>query len=333
MRSRIAGTALLAALAFMTARPVWASSYLFFLELQGVAGYSSAAKKAVFSSMGDMEAMQKPGLGFDYIQRFSGASGDVAVLAVQGRLAWNAGKDAEHRFEPQIYNAYLKVKAGFADVWIGHNRPKFGLASFYDTHGHLLQPLSMRGYGLDRDWGIGFERDFAWGNAGLSLTTGSGMPLAFHGNHFAAGRISLGVLERDNVAIGISAGRGRLLDAMGTKVMSEATAPFTMAGLDLSVLANAWDHRAELYAGSRGGRTAIAALWRVGRGFFEENRLRIEIQPAVIRAAGETRLDFGAGATFLAHPDWTLRAMVSRDGETRDTRVIVQVYYYKGIRF
>lgn len=334
MRFRFARAAiLLPALLAAAAPDLRASSYLLYLELQGVAGYSSTARKPVFASMSDMEAMQKPGLGFDYVQRFSSASRDIAVLAVQGRLAWNAPRDAEHRLEAQIYNAYLKVKAGFADVWIGHNRPKFGLASFYDTHAHLLQPLAMRGYGLDRDWGVGFERDFAWGNAGLSLTTGSGMPLAFHGNFFAAGRVSLGVLEQENYSIGFSAGRGRLLDAMGTKVMSETTTPFAMAGLDLSMLANAWDHRAELYAGSRGGRTAIAALWRIGRGFLEENRLRIELQPAVIRAAGETRFHLGAGATLIAHPDWTLRAMVSRDGETRDTRVIFQVYYYKGIRF
>ena len=31
--------------------------------------------------------MQKPSLGFDYMKRFSGESGDVATFALQGRLA------------------------------------------------------------------------------------------------------------------------------------------------------------------------------------------------------------------------------------------------------
>ena len=87
-------------------------------------------------------------------------------------------------------------------------------------------------------------------------------------------------------------------------------------------------------AGSRGGRAALAALWRIGRGLPRG-------EPAQARAPagghprrrGDRALQLAAGATFLAHPDWTLRAMVSRDGETRDTRVIFQVYYYKGIRF
>lgn len=331
MRPRFAAAAILAGL--LAAPTLRASGYLFYFELQGVAGYSSAAKKTVFSSMSDMEAMQKPSLGFDYVQRFSGATGDIAVLAIQGRLALNAAEDSERRVEPQLYNAYLKIKAGFADIWVGHNRPKFGLAAFYDTHGHLLQPLSMRGYGFDRDWGLGVERDFAWGNAGASITTGSGMPLALHGNYFASTRVSLGVLERDNTSVGFSAGHGRLLDVMGMNVMSTMTTAFTMAGVDFSLLSNAWDHRAEFYAGSRGGRGEIAALWRIGRGFLEENRLRLEIQPAVIRAAGETHTQLGAGVAFLPHPDWTLRVLIARDGETRDTRVIFQAYYYKGIRF
>ncbi len=330
MRALIAA---LAALVGFLASPslLGASGYLFYFEFQGLAGYSTAEKKAVFASMSAHEAMQKPSLGFDYVQRFSGETRDFAVLAVQGRIAWNAGDGRV--LEPQVYNAYLKIKTGPADVWIGHNRPKFGLAAFYDTHSHLLQPLAMRGFGFDRDWGLGVEKDFAWGNAGLSLTTGSGMPIAFHGNYFATARVSYGVLERDNYSVGFSAGQGWLLDVMGTRIESTETTSFAMAGLDLSVLTDAWEHRAEVYAGSRGGRTAFAALWRIGRGFFEENRLKVELQPAVVRMGGATHLLLGAGLTFVPHPDWTLRAMISRDGSSRDTRAVVQVYYYKGIRF
>jgi hypothetical protein len=44
-------------------------------------------------------------------------------------------------------------------------------------------------------------------------------------------------------------------------------------------------------------------------------------------------MQLGAGATYLPHPDWTLRTMISYDGATRDAKLIFQVYYYKGIRF
>jgi len=172
-------------LAAGAALPLKAQSYLFYLELQGVGGYSTAAKKLVYYSQEQLEVMQKPSLGFDYIQRFSGESGDFAILAVQGRLAWNAAEGKT--LEPQLYNAYLKFKLKPFDLWIGHERPSFGLASVLDSHGLLLQPLDMRGYGFDRDWGVGAQRDYRWGSAAASLTAGSGMPLYFKGNYLAAG--------------------------------------------------------------------------------------------------------------------------------------------------
>jgi hypothetical protein len=103
--------------------------------------------------------------------------------------------------------------------------------------------------------------------------------------------------------------------------------------MDASFLTEAWEHRVEVYVGSRNGQSALAALWRAGRGFLEENRLRLELQPALIFAAGAARLRIEGAASWIVHPDWTLRAMVSRDGGTKDVRLVFQVYYYKRIIF
>jgi hypothetical protein len=308
-----------------------AQSYLFYLEAQGIAGYSSAAKKAVFYSMNLMETMQKPGLGFDYVQRFSGDAGDIAVLAVQGRLAFNA--EGDKTFEPQLYNAYLKFKTRAGDIWIGHNRPKFGLSSYFDSHAQLLQPLAMNGFGFDRDWGVGVERDTTWGNAGLSLTTGSGMPLYFKGNYFLAARVSKGILNRENYNIGLSAGYGKLLDVMGYHLMSDVPMESALAALDAAWLWNNVENRIELIGGKKGGQGAYALFWRSGLNLLEEGRLKLEVQPVVFRTMGTTKVQFSAGATYLAHPDWTFRAMYMYDREMKDSRIIFQVYYYKGIRF
>lgn len=313
-----------------TAHSLFSAGYLFFFEAQGIAGYSSS-KKTVFFSMSQMEAMQKPSLGFDYIQRFSRETGDFALLAVQARLAANAKGD--NTLELQVYNAFLKFKTRAADIWIGHNRPKFGLASYFDSHGQLLQPLSMNGFGFDRDWGIGIERDYAWGNAGLSVTTGSGMPLHFKGNYFLAGRVSKGVLNQENYNIGLSAGYGKILEVMGYHLMSGQPAESAMAGLDAAWLRNNWENRIELVAGRRAGHGTFALFWRAGVGLLEENRLKLEIQPVVWRTEGMTRIQFSAGVTYLAHADWTLRAMYLYDKEMKDSRIVFQVYYYKGIRF
>jgi hypothetical protein len=310
---------------------VFSASYLFFLEVQGIAGYSTALKKAVFFSLSQMETMQKPSLGFDYVQRFSGASGDFAVLAVQARLAVNA--EGEKTLEPQLYNAYLKIKTRAADIWVGHNRPKFGLASSLDSHAQLLQPLSMNGFGFERDWGIGLERDYAWGNAGISATTGSGMPLTFKGNYFLAGRFSRGILNQDNYSVGFSAGYGKVLDVMGYHLLSEEPMEFSVAGLDFTWLKNNLEHRVEFLGGGLNGQGVFALFWRTSMGLLEESRLKLEIQPVIVFARENTQLQFAVGATYLATADWTLRTMVQYDKDMKDVRFVIQAYFYKGIRF
>lgn len=321
-----------AALLLAAAAPgLFASSYLFYFEAQAIAGWSSAARKAVFSSMNSMEVMQKPGLGFDYVQKFSGASGDIATLAIQGRLAINA--EGGKTLEPQLYNAFLKFKTPAADIWAGHNKPSFGLSTTLDNHGTLLQPLSMHGFGFDRDWGIGLERQFAGGNAGLSLTTGSGMPLKFGGGWLLAGRAATGVLSQDNYNMGLSAAVGRVYDIMGYELLTEKPVEFKLIGFDASWVSDNWANGIEVMGGSRDGRTTLAAFWRTGVDLLEESRLKLEAQPLYIWTEDAARFLVAAGATFLANSDLTLRTMATYDSESKDVRILFQVYYYKGIRF
>jgi hypothetical protein len=308
-----------------------AQNYLFYLEAQGVGGWSFSNRKVSFFSMSAQEAMQKPGLGFDYVQRFSASGGDFAFLAVQLRLAYD--QEGEKRFEPQVYNAYLKFKFSAADIWIGHNKPKFGLSAVLDNHGTLLQPLSMMGFGFDRDWGIGIDKDFAGGSAGLSLTAGSGMALNLKGNFLASARVASGVLEQDNHSLGFSAAVGQILEVKGLELLSDTPQDFFMAGFDGSWLVDNWQHNLDIMAGLRDERIALAVFWRTGLGLLAEARLKLEVQPAFLLFRGEALFQLAAGATFLATPDWTLRAMIAYDGEMKDSKLMFQVYYYKGVRF
>jgi hypothetical protein len=308
-----------------------AQGSLFYLEAQGLAGYSSAQKGLIFYSMSQTEAMQKPSLGFDYVQRFSKATGDFAVLAIQGRLAWNAEDGG--RLEPQLYNAYVRFKFSFADLWAGHNRPALGLSSVFDTHAHLLQTLAMDGYGYDRDWGLGFSRDLARGNWSLSLTTGSGMPLHFRGNFLFSGRMAFGVLSRDNWSLGLSGAYGKALETMGYEVVSLEPRPLRLAVADFSFFWNNLENRLEAIAGRKYGEDALAVFWRLGVNFLEENRLKWEIQPILKKEGGETMLDISTGVTYLATGDLALRIMYAYDREIKDSRVVFQIYYYRRIIF
>ncbi len=313
------------------APPVFAQTSLFYLEAQGVAGYSSAQDKWIFYSMHPDHVMQKPSLGFDYLQRFSRETGDFAVLAVQARLAWDG--EGKRALEPQLYNAYLKFKFPAADLWVGHNRPAFGLASVFDSHSLILPTLVMNGFGFDRDWGAGLSRDTARGSWGVSLTAGSGMPLRFEGNYLLSGRLSFGVLSRDNWSAGLSAGYGKALDTVGYELMSPDPLPFRLAGIDIMSLWNNLENRLEAMYGRKSGEKTGAMFWRLGVNLLEESRLKWEVQPVVMWEGERTHLEFGTGLSYLATADLTLRTMVTYDQQERDTRVVFQFYYYKRILF
>lgn len=317
------------AIVALCAQSAWAQSSLFYLEAQGVAGYSSAAKEAIYYSMSQDEAMQKPSLGFDWIRRLSGASGDFGSLGLQMRLAYNHEPDPEA--EIQIYNAFFRYKAGFADVWLGHDRPAFGLSSYFDSHGLLLHTLGMMGYGFDRDWGAGVYRDFAWGNAAASITTGSGMPLEFEGNWLAAARVSRGVLNQENYNVGLSLAWGEPLMTMGYEVVSEEPYELRMAGIDAAWLWRRFESRVEIMAGQRMEEESYALFWRLGVNLLEENRLRLEAQPIFLKEMGESSVSLSAGISFQATADLAIRATYEYLDASEDNRIVAQVYYYKGM--
>lgn len=314
----------------VSASPAFAKSYLLFLEAQGVGGYSEENDEAIYYSMNPVDVMQKPSVGFDYLQRFSSETGDWGSFALQMRLAYNEDYRAtgEEEFQVQIYNAFFKYKAGFADVWVGHNRIAFGLASYLDSHALLLQPLAMYGYGYDRDWGVGMTRDFEWGNLSLSYSTGSGMPLEFDGNYLISGRASYGVLSRDNYNIGVSSTYGKPIDTIGyEKIMPDPMRTF-LYGADFTYFWNNIENRFEAVAGEKMEEDTYAFLWRIGVNFLEEDRLKLEFQPVYRNFEGDWNYELNGGITYKLTSDIALRGVYTYDAEMNDNRVVFQIYWY-----
>jgi len=319
-----------ALLAWASTAGLAAQSRLFYLELQGVAGWSTADRRLIFHSMSADEVMQKSSLGFDYVLKLSGRTRDIGTLAVQARLAFDP--DGSPEAEVQLYNAYFRYKAGFADIWAGHSRPALGLSASLDSHALILPTLAMLGYGFDRDWGAGLSRDFSWGNAAFSLTAGSGMPLRLNGNYLFAARVSKGVLVRDNYSAGLSLASGNVLEVMGYHLMSDDPVSFRGVSADFAHLWNNWENRAEVFIGSRAGRSILAIFWRLGLNLLEEGRLKLEGQPVLMKTGPDWETLLSGGVTYQAGADLALRAMVQRDSGPRDTRFVLQVYYYKALR-
>jgi hypothetical protein len=304
-----------------------AQSSLLYLELQAVGSYSTSARAFQLFSLAPDDVMQKPSLGFDFVQRISGKSRDIGVLAVQARLAYD--QEGEHRLEPQLYNASFRYKAGFADLWIGHSRPALGLSYSLDSHALLLPAPVMLGYGFERDWGAGLERDFSWGNAAFSLTAGSGMPLYFKGNFLAAARVSKGVLARDNYSLGLSLAHGNILATMGYTLSDPEPFSWSAACVDASYLWRNLENRAEVLLGRRDGAGIFLLFWRSGLALLDEARLRIEVQPVLMGRGGNWDYSLASGLTYLLNADLAGRFMVLYDHGRRDARFAVQFYYYK----
>ncbi len=310
-----------------------AADHLLYFEAQGIGGYSSEIDKGIFYSQNPDAEMQKPSVGFDYIRRFSGESGDWATFALQGRLALtvDSGNGNSTQLEPQIYNAYLKVKTPGPYVWIGHNRPAFGLGSYFDSHGLLLRTLAIEGFGYDRDWGVGLYKDFSWGDISASATTGSGMPIYFKGDYMTAARVAYGVLNRDNMNLGFSLGYGNTLDTMGYNLRDSEPRRMSLAGLDFTYLMNNLEHRFDFLSGKWLGKDTYALFYRFGINLDPEGRLKIEGQPEYWKAGDEKNYLLSACVSYLATSNLTLRLAYFYDDNARDNRVVMQLYYYQPV--
>ena len=309
---------------------VQAADHLLYFEAQGIAGYSSEVKKPIYYSMNPDAEMQKPGLGFDYIHRLSGESGDFATLAVQGRLALTEDGN-NYKLEPQLYNAYVKMKTPVAYMWVGHNRPAFGLSSYFDSHGLILRTLAIQGFGYDRDWGGGLYKDFSWGDISASVTTGSGMPVYMKGNYMTAARVSYGVQSQDNFNLGFSLGYGSTLDTMGYRLRDPEPLQMRLAGVDLTILRNNLEHRFDLYAGTWLDKDTYAMSYRFGVNLDQEGRLKIEAQPTYWKFGEENDYQLALCFSSQVTSNLTFRLGYTYDHNTDDNRVILQLYYYQPI--
>lgn len=314
--------------------------HLLYFEAQAVGGYSSRLEKGILYSMNPDAEMQKPSLGIDYIQRFSDETGDLATFALQARLALSvdANRGNSKTLEPQLYNAYIKSKFLGPYVWFGHNRPAFGLSSYFDSHGLLLRTLAVQGLGYDRDWGAGAYKDFPWGDLSLSLTTGSGMPILFKGgNYLTAGRIAYGVLSRDNYQGGFSLAFGRALDTMGYELMDSEPRRVRVGGLDFALLRDNLEHRVDLLAGKWLDANTYALSYRLGLNLDPEGRYKIEGQPSYWKRGEARTFELGLGFSVVATSNLTVRLGYFYDyskmeGErTHDNKVLLQLYYYRPV--
>lgn len=307
--------------------PAKAGSYLFFREVQIVGGYFSPADKIELFSMTHHDAMQKPGIGFDYIQRISGKQRDWGLLALQTRIVY--APESAPDFQVQVYNAYIQYKLQLTNFWLGHNRPASGLSANLDNHALLLPSPAMLGFGFDRDWGLGATLDYSSGDMAFSVTSGSGMPLLFKKNYLTSFRISHGILEEQNYSYGFSLGYGQTLNTMGYELVDSRLHSLRAIGFDLTYLYTRFENRWDLILGQYSAHTAALIFWRSGINLLPENKLKFEIQPVYTLKNGTSNFSFASGLSYQLTSFTTARAMYQFDHDSGAQSVVFQVYYYK----
>jgi hypothetical protein len=312
-------------LALFISQFVYADNTLFFLEVQTLGGYSFKDNEPIYHSFSAKDPMQKNSIGFDLIKKAASSTKDLFTIALQTRLAYN---DDEKNFQFQLYNAYIKAKTGFADIWAGHNRISFGLESYWDTHGTLIQSLPMFGFGYDRDWGVGVSKDTEDGNISFAFSSASGMALEFYGNYLLSSRISKGVLNYDNYSAGLSFMAGKTLHTMAWDIMDKQPNEILLAAADFAYNQNNIEHKLQIDAGKKNKEDAFAVLYRLGLNFLEENKLKLEGQYVFAQEEHSKEHFLDIGISYVINSDITARVMFERQSEVSDNKMVVQLYYY-----
>lgn len=154
-------------------------------EVQAIAGYHD-----------DVIAEGLPqvnSIGGNYFQKFAGSSGDWGAINLQFDLAWlGSTLDVPHPLGTSLYSPYnmrplqfrlhqadfeLKRLGMFTTLWVGHNRPAFGLNPVLDTHGTTWHSFAMANLGVEEDWGVGGNGYLGATDWRFSLTNHSDMAL------------------------------------------------------------------------------------------------------------------------------------------------------------
>jgi len=177
-------------------------------------------------------------------------------------------------------------------------------------------------------WGAGLSRDYEKGDLKITSTTGTGTGIYFRNNYLVSARASYGVLSRDNFNIGVSGAWGKVLETMGWNTMYPEPIAFAVGGVDVSFLWDNFDLRLEAIAGRKGDDFACGILGRLGVGFLEENRLKLELQPLYTEGAMMSGFQVYGGLSYAVTYELTVRSMYGYINDMNDHRAIVQFYYY-----
>jgi hypothetical protein len=147
----------------------------------------------------------------------------------------------------------------------------------------------------------------------------------------AAARASYGVLTQDNMNLGFSLSYGRTLETMGYELIDGDLREMLLAGADLTILRNNFEHRFDLLAGKWLDNETYALFYRFGVNLFQEGQLKIEAQPTYWKFGGDEDYQLSLCFSSQVTSNVTVRLGYTYDHASDDNRVLLQLYYYRPI--
>ena len=118
---------------------------------------------------------------------------------------------------------------------------------------------------------------------------------------------------------------------MGYKLRDPKPQEMRLAGVDFTILRNRFEHRFDVLAGRWLDQDTYALMYRFGFNVDPEGRLKIEAQPTYWKFGDEKNFSWRFCFSSQVTSNLTIRLMYQYDHNTRDNRVVLQLYYYRPI--
>ncbi len=333
-------------------------NYIIFKELYLSTRYSFEAKR--------LEGRNSA--GFILFGTFSGPEGQIGDMNLQFRAAYYNDQfdhgekmkrewtDSLTAFAPELHNAYIRLRIlpPMLNIRVGHFYFPYGLQTWIDTHGTLLQGPAMEFIGMERDWGVAVEGQNDKLEYEVGLTRGSGMNLFERKNNYAvAGKLSTPRIgEHLNDWLAVSFLTGRIFDEEGVgRVrswdMDEKSNQFGnnlvdrwRVGLDLQQIIGPARLRFEAGWGKDEKKeNVLAEFFEVKYALGKNNRWTAYFQAEnltqdINRPRRDSDTTVRGGLTYTFSANYNVQFVVSRDLSTtfgkEDTWIGVLFYAQKG---
>lgn len=307
-------------------------------ELNAVGGYSDSD-----GCISEIRGSQRNSVGFEYFRKVANEYGDFLTFDLQARVSHDSSEPGGNAVGLEVHSAWAEYKLGLGrNLRFGHFSPAHGLEPVTDTHGTIQQTLAVQDVGFKKDWGVGYRGLLGPFDLSLAAQLGSGMGIQMRDGSFL---LSAQVWEPpgNGFRYGLSVLAGRVLSSRGgwtlpspgfgaavvTKVRAGAAAAFESGSFEI---------KGELSAGKNDDIGVAGALLDAAYVPPSLQNLTFEAQGRVwsgeLGASDGLASSITLGASYELTRDWTLRAYLIHDlsgpGDTEDTSVVCQVYFFGG---